>query len=313
MLDRSVASAIPDIGIVIVNWNTRDLLRDCLRSLRDGDSSVKRRVVVVDNASSDGSLAMVVAEFPEVETIANPTNGGFSQANNLGLRHLGFGDAASEPEAAPAAALTPRYALLLNPDTVVPPDGLRVMLERMDADPQLGAAGPRLIMVDGKLDLACRRSFPTPEVMFWRVTGLSKLFPKTRLFGRYNMTYLDEHQETEVDCVVGAFMLVRREAIRAAGLLDELFWMYGEDIDWAYRIKAAGWRILYYPKVTVLHVKRAASKQNPRTKYEFERASWLFYRKHYADRMPWLIHVAVVAGLVLRGGSPLWKEIKSST
>jgi len=252
---------------------------------------------------------MVTAEFPEVETIANPTNGGFSQANNLGLRRLGFGAAPEDS----AAALTPRYALLLNPDTVVPPDGLRLMLERMDADPQLGAAGPRLIMLDGNLDLACRRSFPTPEVMFWRVTGLSKLFPKSRLFGRYNMTYLDEHQETEVDCVVGAFMLVRREAIRAVGLLDELFWMYGEDIDWAFRIKAAGWKILYYPKVTVLHVKRAASKQNPRTKYEFERASWLFYRKHYADHMPRLIHVAVVAALVLRGGSPLWKEIKSST
>ena len=293
-----------DLGIVIVNWNTRDLLRACLNSLAAGDASVTRRVIVVDNASNDGSLAMVQAEFPQVEAVANPTNGGFSQANNIGLRMLGFGSDAA------TTADIPRYALLLNPDTEVPPDGLRAMIDRMEADPKVGVAGPRLIMLDGKLDLACRRSFPTPDVMFWRVLGLSKLFPHSRLFGRYNMTYLDEHIETEVDCVVGAFMLVRREAIQRVGLLDELFWMYGEDIDWAFRIKQAGWKVLYYPKVTVLHVKRAASRMNPRTRLEFERASWLFYRKHYAATTPRPIHLAVLAALLLRGGLPLWKEIR---
>ncbi|MBX3066247.1 MAG: glycosyltransferase family 2 protein [Anaerolineae bacterium] len=296
-----------DIGIVIVNWNTRDLLRDCLKSLQAGDPTVTRRVIVVDNASSDGSVEMVRDEFPAVEAVANPTNGGFSQANNIGLRMLGFTDKREKPG---ESANLPRYALLLNPDTVVPPDGLRKMIERMDADPKLGAAGPRLIMLDGNLDLACRRSFPTPEVMMWRVLGLSKLFPKSKLFGRYNMTYLDEHVETEVDCVVGAFMMVRREAVQQAGLLDELFWMYGEDIDWAYRIKQAGWKILYYPTVTVLHVKRAASRQNPRTKFEFERAGWLFYRKHYANSTPKPLHWIVLLGMVLRGGLPLWKEIR---
>ena len=293
-----------DLGIVIVNWNTRDLLRACLNSLAAGDASVTRRVIVVDNASNDGSLAMVQAEFPQVEAVANPTNGGFSQANNIGLRMLGFGSDAA------TTADIPRYALLLNPDTEVPPDGLRAMIDRMEADPKVGVAGPRLIMLDGKLDLACRRSFPTPEVMFWRILGLSKLFPHSRLFGRYNMTYLDEHIETEVDCVVGAFMLVRREAIQRVGLLDELFWMYGEDIDWAFRIKQAGWKVLYYPKVTVLHVKRAASRMNPRTRLEFERAGWLFYRKHYAATTPRPIHLAVLAALLLRGGLPLWKEIR---
>jgi N-acetylglucosaminyl-diphospho-decaprenol L-rhamnosyltransferase len=291
-----------DLGIVIVNWNTRDLLRACLNSLATGDVSVTKRVIVVDNASNDGSLDMVRAEFPHVEAVANPTNGGFSQANNIGLRMLGFGGTATDE--------MPRYALLLNPDTEVPADGLRGMIDRMDADPSVGAAGPRLVMLDGKLDLACRRSFPTPEVMFWRVLGLSKLFPHSRLFGRYNMTYLDEHIETEVDCVVGAFMMVRREAIQRIGLLDELFWMYGEDIDWAFRIKQAGWKVLYYPKVTVLHVKRAASRMNPRTRLEFERASWLFYRKHYAATTPRPIHLAVLAALLLRGGLPLWKEIR---
>jgi GT2 family glycosyltransferase len=293
-----------DLGIVIVNWNTRDLLRECLKSLAAGDASVTHRVIVVDNASTDGSLDMVRAEFPQVEAVANPINGGFSQANNIGLRLLGFG------EGAQANVEMPRYALLLNPDTEVPPDGLRKMIDRMDAEPSVGIAGPRLVMLDGKLDLACRRSFPTPEVMFWRVLGLSKLFPRSRLFGRYNMTYLDEHVETEVDCVVGAFMMVRREAIQRAGLLDELFWMYGEDIDWAFRIKQAGWKVLYFPRVTVLHVKRAASRMNPRTRVEFERASWLFYRKHYAATTPRPIHLAVLAALLLRGGLPLWKEMR---
>jgi N-acetylglucosaminyl-diphospho-decaprenol L-rhamnosyltransferase len=289
-----------DLGIVIVNWNTRDLLRDCLKSLQAGDSSVNRRVVVVDNASTDRSAEMVETEFPSVEVIRNSVNGGFSQANNIGLQALGFGKRVTD---------LPRYALLLNPDTVVPPDGLRLLIDKMDADQSIGIIGPRLVMPDGKLDLACRRSFPTPEVSLWRMTGLSKVFPKSKLFGRYNMTYLDEHLETEVDCVVGAFMLVRREAIEQVGLLDEAFWMYGEDIDWAFRIKQAGWKVLYFPRVTVLHVKRAASRQNPRTRLEFQRASLIFYRKHYAATTPRWLHLAVLLGLLLKGGRPMWNVL----
>ncbi|PJF36318.1 MAG: glycosyltransferase family 2 protein [Candidatus Thermofonsia Clade 1 bacterium] len=296
-------SASVDVGIVIVNWNTRDLLRGCLRSLAASDASVSRRVVVVDNASSDGSAAMVRAEFPEVTVVENGHNLGFAAANNQGLRLLGFGQ--------PCAAEAPRYALLLNPDTELPPEALRLMIARFDADPRIGAGGPRLVLPNGKLDLACRRSFPTPEVAMWRMLGLSRLFPKSRLFGRYNLTYLDEHLETEVDCVVGAFMLVRREVIERVGLLDETFWMYGEDIDWAYRIKQDGWKVLYYPKVTVLHIKRAASRHNPRTRLEFQRASLIFYYKHFARQTPRLMHWAILAGLLIRGGRPLWADIRA--
>jgi hypothetical protein len=296
-------SDVADVGIVIVNWNTRDLLRGCLRSLAASEPSVKRRVVVVDNASSDNSAAMVRTEFPEVTVLENAQNVGYAAANNLGLRRLGFGQ--------PCAPEAPRYALLLNPDTELPSDALRAMIARLDADPKIGAGGPRLVLPNGKLDLACRRSFPTPEVAMWRMLGLSKLFPKSRLFGRYNLTYLDEHLETEVDCVVGAFMMVRREAIARVGLLDEAFWMYGEDIDWAYRIKQDGWKILYYPKVTVLHIKRAASRLNPRTRLEFQRASLIFYYKHYARQTPRLMHWAVLAGLLIKGGRPLWADIRA--
>jgi hypothetical protein len=169
----------------------------------------------------------------------------------------------------------------------------------MDVHPQAGAVGPKLVRPDGSLDLACRRAFPTPEVSFYRMIGLSKLFPRSQIFGRYNMTFADPDELIEVDSVVGAFMLVRREAIAQAGLLDETYFMYGEDIDWAYQIKAHGWKIYYNPAVTVLHVKRAASRHSPKAQMEFYRAMDIFYRKFYAKSTPFWLHSLVVAGINL--------------
>jgi hypothetical protein len=210
----------------------------------------------------------------------------------------------------------PRYALLLNPDTVVPPDAFARMIQLMDEHPDFGMSGPKLVRLDGSLDLACRRGFPTVEVSFWRLTKLSKIFPRSRRFGRYNMTYLDPDQAAEIDAVVGAFMLVRREAIQQAGLLDESFWMYGEDLDWAYRIKQRCWKVYYYPQVVVQHVKRASSGQDTagaaKARYEFDRAMWLFYRKHYqadtARPVDWLVR----QGLGLKGGAPLRAEMNKT-
>ena len=293
-----------DLGIVIVNWNTRDLLRDCLRSIAASEGGVTLRVVVVDNASSDDSAAMVRDEFPDVTLIASSTNDGFSMANNKGLRALDFGQSGED---------VPRYALVLNPDTVLPPRALREMIDYMDADDTIGVAGPRLELLDGSLDLACRRSFPTPEVSFYRMVGLSRLFPHSRRFGRYNLTYVAPDVELEVDSVVGAFMMVRCEAMQRVGLFDESFWMYGEDLDWAYRIKQAGWKVMYNPRVTVLHVKRAASRQSPRAKREFYRAMLIFYRKHYRATTAWWLHSLIMMGLMLRGGRPLWREMRHPT
>ncbi|MCZ2097642.1 MAG: glycosyltransferase [Anaerolineae bacterium] len=290
-----------DLGIVIVNWNTRDLLRDCLRSVEQS-VGVTYRVVVVDNASTDGSAERVRAGFPRVELIENADNRGYPAANNQGLRRLGFERGGPDD--------APRYALALNPDTVLPPDALREMVGYMDADPRVGVAGPKLVLLDGSLDLACRRSFPTPEISFYRMIGLSRLFPRSRRFGRYNLTYLDPDVETEVDSVVGAFMMVRREAIQRVGLFDETFFMYGEDLDWAYRIKQAGWTVKYNPRVTVTHVKRAASRQSRRAQQEFYRAMLIFYRKHYRPTTPWWLHSLVLVGLALKGGRPLWRELR---
>lgn len=290
-----------DLGIVIVNWNTCALLRGCLESVY-ASHGVTSRVIVVDNASDDGSAALVRDEFPQAGLIANAENVGYPRANNQGLRALGFERG--------GGADAPRYALALNPDTVLPPDALRAMVAYVDTRPEVGAAGPKLVMGDGRLDLACRRSFPTPEISFYRMIGLSKLFPRSRRFGRYNLTYLDPDVETEVDSVVGAFMLVRREVIQQVGLFDETYFMYGEDLDWAFRIKQAGWKVMYNPRVTVLHLKRAASRQSRRARQEFYRAMLIFYRRHYQATTPWWLHSLILTGLLLKGGRALWRDLR---
>lgn len=304
-----------DLAIVIVQYNVRDLLRDCLRSVFASQGDMRYRVCVVDNNSTDASADMVAAEFPQVTLVRAPQNGGYPYANNLGLRAFGFQPLADEASLSvsvplPAAAPTPvaRYVLLLNPDTLLPPTALRDMLAFMDAHPQAGAAGPRLVLSDGTLDVACRRGEPTPAVSFFRFTRLSRLFPKSRRLGRYNMSYLPEDQLALVDAVVGAFMMVRGEALAQVGLLDEGFFMYGEDLDWAKRIRQAGWQVWYNPAVVVRHYKRQSSKQSARAQWEFKRAELLFYRKHYEADTPAWLHWLVLAGFAIRGGPRLVRE-----
>lgn len=287
-----------DLAIVIVNYNVAPLLRRCLQTLLASQGEFGRVVVVVDNHSADDSVAMLRAEFPQVSLIANQTNRGYAEANNQGLRLAG----AEGPN-------PPRYCLLLNPDTELLPTSLADSLAYMDAHPEVAIMGPRLLLPDGRLDLACRRAFPTPEVSFYRLLGLSRLFPKSRRFGRYNLTYLDEHELHEVDTVVGAYMLVRTTAIQQVGLLDEQFWMYGEDIDWAKRIKDQGWKVVYNPGVVAYHVKRASSRQSRRAQIEFYRAMLIFYYKHYYSQTSRWLHSLIVLGVALKGGPAVWRDV----
>jgi N-acetylglucosaminyl-diphospho-decaprenol L-rhamnosyltransferase len=296
-----------DLGIVILNWNTRELLRACLRSVYASRGDLTFQVCVVDNASTDGSAAMVKAEFAQAMVIENAVNCGYAAGNNVGLRALSFGLGQTEG---------PRYALLLNPDTVVPDTALAGMLGYMDARRRCGAAGPKLVLPDGRLDLACRRSLGF-DAFVYRLLGLSRLFPHSRRFGQYNLTYLDPDVETAVGAVVGAFMQVRREAMAQVGLLDEAFWMYGEDLDWAFALQQAGWEVRYNPAVTVLHVKRAASRQSRRAQIAFHEAMLYFYRKHYAAATPaplrWLVESGIRLNLVWTQGRERFTRRESTS
>lgn len=291
-----------DLGIVIVSYNTRDLLRRCLQTVY-ASTGVTFQVVVVDNASKDGSADMVRQEFPQAQVIASDKNGGYSYANNLGLRWLGFSERGVTAEA-------PRYALLLNPDTEVATDSIAAITRYMDAHPQVGIAGPKLVMANGQMDKACRRTFPSPWVSFTHFSGLGKLFPNSPTFARYNLTFRSPDETYEVDSVVGAYMQLSKAAIAATGLLDETFFMYGEDIDWCYRVKKAGYRVIYHPESPVLHLKSVTGKLSPKARFEFYRAMLIFYRKHYRASTPFPIHGLVMLGLLFKGGRALLPEVR---
>ena len=295
-----------DLAIVIVNYNASALLAGCLTSVFASAGAFSYTVCVVDNDSDDDSVIMVNDRFPQIGLILAETNLGFSAANNLALRQLGF------PQRPPLHNTSlPRYALLLNADTILPPTALADMLHFMDERPNIGAAGPRLRRPDGTLDLACRRSFPTPWVSFCRMTRLSRLFPQSRRFNAYNLGYLPENAVYPVDSVVGACMQVRAEAIQQVGLLDEAYFMYGEDLDWAKRIKTAGWEVWYNGEVEVTHVKEASSRRSRKARLAFYEAMWIFYRKHYRADTSWALDRLIWLGIALIGGVDiavrLWK------
>jgi GT2 family glycosyltransferase len=285
-----------DLATIIVSYDVCDLLRGCLRSLKRSLASVATEVWVVDCGSSDGTAAMVQQEFPWVKLL-EADNVGFSRGNNLALRQI-LARAGEEG--------LPRFVLLLNPDTELPTAALSRMVEFIESHPEAGAVGPKLIRRDGSLDLACRRSFPTPMVSLFHFVGLGRLFPRSQLFGRYNLTYLDPDGISEVDSVVGAFMLVRGEILTRVGLLDETFFMYGEDLDWALRIKRAGWKVLYNGTVSVIHLKRASSQQrSTQSLIAFYEAMLIFFRKHYAGQTPRLVRWLVVLAIYTRAGIAL--------
>jgi len=292
-----VNSQLPVVYVVFPSYNTADYLCRCLDSLRVQEGGLQIEVYVVDNASQDDSVARVRASYPEVQLIESQRNGGFAYAVNLGLAGIRQRrDGRSE-----------RYdVLLLNSDTELPPTALAQTVAFLEAHPEAGVVGPQLVMADGQVDLAGRRSFPTPEVAFYRLFGLAALFPHSRRFARYNLTYLDPEETAEVDAVCGAFMLVRGEVVEAVGGMDEAFFFYGEDLDWAYRIKALGWKVYYVPSVKVRHWKRASSRLRARASLkDFYQAMRLFHRKHFAPRYRRWVNALIELGISLREGLAL--------
>jgi GT2 family glycosyltransferase len=284
----------PEVTVVIVNYKTRNFLRNCLKSLADSSGNLNLKINVVDNCSEDGSVEMVKNEFPDVNLIENSKNLGFSRANNLVIR----------------TSQSP-FILLLNPDTVLESDTLSKLLDFMEENKGVGVVTPKLVRPDGRLDLGCRRGFPTVEGILARGLGLSFLFPKDKKLASYHLLYLDENQTSEVDAVAGAFMLVRNEVIQQVGVLDESFFLFGEDLDWCYRIKQADWKVFYYPEAKAVHFGRQSRKQaNLRSTWEFYKAADLFYQKHYAQNyspgVSFLLRGTIkVAGI----GALLWRTI----
>jgi GT2 family glycosyltransferase len=252
------------LSILIVNYNVKYLLEQCLLSVFESNRRFDTEVIVVDNHSTDGSIEYLRPKFPEVIFIENKSNLGFSKANNQAYK-LSKGE----------------YVLLLNPDTLLGENTLTKVCDFMDTHSKAGAAGVKMLNGFGKFQPESKRGFPTPWASFCKTFGLARLFPQSRLFGKYNLKYLDENGVHQVDILVGAFMLLRRKVIEQTGLLDESFFMYGEDIDLSYRITKQGYNNYYLP-YPIIHYKGESMKKDD-IKYVkiFYGAMYIFFKKHY--------------------------------
>jgi len=256
-----------DLSIIIVNYNVKQFLINLVESIYKAVKSISFEIIVVDNASEDGSIETLQNKYPEVRLIANKVNVGFGAANNQALQ-LAKG----------------KYLLLLNPDTIVNEDTFTKMISFFNNNNEVGIAGCKVLNPDGTLQLACRRSFPGPWTSFTKVIGLSQLFPGTKLFARYNLTYLDENKSYEVDAVSGAFMMIRREVYEKIGGFDQQFFMYGEDLDICYRAQKAGFKVYYVHSTEIIHYKGESTKRSTidETKVFYD-AMQLFVRKHLSS------------------------------
>ncbi len=270
------------LTVVIVAYNSEAYLDDCLESLYTQTAVPDLNVVVVDNASADRSIFRALqSRFADLSILFNSQNLGFAKACNQGI-----------------ACFPADSYLLLNPDCVVLNNAVGKCLSFLESKPEIGILGCRVQNPDGSLQLACRRSIPRPSIAFYRFTGLSRLFPRSRRFGRYNYTYLDDRQPHPVEAVSGSFLMFRSALTDSIGLLDETFFLYGEDLDFCYRATLTGWTVYYYPHAAVTHHKRKSSSQDPAVNnFHFYNAMKIFYRKHYRAGAGALKNRAVLLGI----------------
>jgi len=286
---EELETSVPDLSICIVSYKGKNLLFQCLASIYRNTREVTFEVIIVDNNSQDGTIEMVRQTFPTVRLIANQENVGFGKAINQAL-----------------AVSKGRYALWLNPDTIVLPNALDILVKFMDIRPDVGIVGPKVLNRDGTLQRQCRRGFPTPWRMFCYFSGLSELFPKSKLFAEYLMTYLNDEIAHEVDAVSGSCLLVRREVMDQIGLADEDYFMYGDDLDYCFRTKQAGWKIYYIPEAQIIHYGGSAAKRKPyKAIYEFHRAMWIYYKKYLAQHYFFLLNWLVYGAILVKGGLSL--------
>ena len=280
-LDNKSQTGLMELSVIIVNYNVKHFLEQCLHAVLKASVGIAAEIFVVDNHSADGSVQLVREKFPEVILIENKTNTGFSKANNQAIRKS-----------------SGKYVLLLNPDTVVEEDTFKKTLAFMEKHPDAGGLGVKMIDGKGNFLPESKRGLPTPWVAFCKMFGLSKLFPGSRKFGEYHLTYLDNDTIHSIPVLAGAFMLLRKDALEQTGLLDEAFFMYGEDIDLSYRITRAGYKNYYFPDTTIIHYKGESTKKGSLNYVKvFYQAMIIFANKHFssgkAGTFSFLLHMAI--------------------
>ncbi|MDA3879581.1 MAG: glycosyltransferase [Prolixibacteraceae bacterium] len=285
------------LSIVIVNYNVKHFLEQCLHSVEKATKNIEAEVFVVDNNSVDGSIGMLIHKFLRVKLIANKRNLGFSIANNQAIRQS-----------------TGQYVLLLNPDTVVEEDSFEKIIAFMDAHPEAGALGVKMIDGRGIFLPESKRGLPTPWVAFYKMFGLSTLFKKSKKFGKYHLSYLSNDEIHEIDVLAGAFMFMRKEALDVSGLLDEDYFMYGEDIDLSYRITKSGYKNYYFPDTTIIHYKGESTKKGSLNYVRmFYNAMIIFARKHFSKQyvgfFSVFIHLAIYFRALIAATHRLFKKM----
>jgi GT2 family glycosyltransferase len=253
--------------VIIVSWNAKAYLLKCLDSVfrQTTGTSHSTEIIVVDNASTDGSPEAVAANYPSVKLVVNDANYGFARANNIGLR-----------------ASTGEYLLLVNSDVVVSPDCFSKCIRYLDEHPEIGMLGPRIIGTDGRIQRSCM-SYPSIWNALCRALGLDSLFPRSQLFGSYLLTYWNHEDTRDVEVINGCFWIIRRSAMDQVGMLDERFFIYGEDIDWCMRFNASGWKVVFFSEAEALHYGGASSANAPlRFQIEMQRANLQYWKKHHS-------------------------------
>ena len=269
----------PDLSIIILNYNVRELLLKCLESVFRNKSQ-NWQVIVVDNASSDGSVEAVKKEYSEVELVENKSNLGFAAGNNEGVK----------------LAKAP-IILFLNPDTVVVGKAIQKTYDYLMTNPDIGAITCRVELPNGKLDYSCHRGFPTPWNSFCYFLGLAKIFPKWKIFSGYTATYLDIHKTHEIDCLTGAFLMVRKIAGQQIGWWDKDYFWNGEDIEFCYSLKQKGWKIYFFPEAKIIHYKGSSARKEKATISHGTSAMRIFYKKHYYYQYPPILRDMILAGI----------------
>ncbi|MFH1833045.1 MAG: glycosyltransferase family 2 protein [Candidatus Levyibacteriota bacterium] len=292
-----------DLSIIIVSYNTKSFLKNCISSaFNQRPKGLNMEVIVVDNGSTDGSVQLLENEFPNIKLIKNKENFGFSKANNIGVKKA-----------------EGRYLLFLNSDTVIYEKVFETMVKFMDEHKDAGAATCKVILPSGLLDDASHRGFPTPWNSFSHFSNLSKIFPKTKIFGGYNLSWMNLEKTHQIDACCGAFIIVRRKAGDEIEWWDEDYFWYGEDLDFCYKLKEKGWKVYFVPQVSVLHYKgvsggiKSISKHltnaTKETKIKATKARFqamrIFYKKHYEKVYPKIVSNLVSLGISLKEKSVL--------